>query len=121
MSRTALVVDDSTSMLQMVRLTLRDAGFEIIAAGNGSDALKKIEGAKLSLVVTDLNMPVMDGIQLIKTLRNMPEFKFVPIIMVSTESQNTKREAGRDAGATAWLVKPFMPQELLATVRKFVK
>jgi two-component system, chemotaxis family, chemotaxis protein CheY len=121
MAHTLLIVDDSASMRQMVSFTLKDAGYEVIAAANGKEALTKLSGAKISMVVTDLNMPEMDGIQLIKQLRNLPNFKFIPIVMLTTESQDTKKQAGKQAGASGWIVKPFQPEQLLDTIKKFVK
>jgi two-component system chemotaxis response regulator CheY len=121
MAHTLLIVDDSASMRQMVSFTLKDAGYDVIAATNGKDALTKLDGAKISMVITDLNMPEMDGIELIKQLRAKAGFKFTPIIMLTTESQDSKKMAGKQAGASGWIVKPFKPDQLLDTVKKFVK
>lgn len=121
MSKTALVVDDSTSMRQMVVFTLQTAGFETIEGANGVEALAVSENAPVDLVITDLNMPEMDGITLIKELRNRPSFKFTPILLLTTESQDTKKQEGKAAGATGWMVKPFNPDQLLAIVKKVVK
>ena len=121
MAHTLLIVDDSASMRQMVSFTLKDAGYEVIAASNGKDALTKLEGVKISMVITDLNMPEMDGIELIKQLRTRSGFKFVPIVMLTTESQDAKKMAGKQAGASGWIVKPFQPAQLIDTIRKFVK
>ncbi len=121
MAHTLLIVDDSASMRQMVTFTLRDAGYEIIAANNGRDALAKLDGTKISMVITDLNMPEMDGIELIRELRGRPGLKFTPIVMLTTESQESKKMAGKQAGASGWIVKPFKPEQLIETVRKFVK
>ncbi len=121
MSKTALVVDDSVSMRQMVSFTLQSAGFETIEAGHGAEAIQQSEGKTLSLVVTDLNMPVMDGITLIKELRAKPAFKFTPILMLTTETQDTKKQEGKAAGATGWMVKPFNPDQLLQVVGKVVR
>lgn len=121
MAQTLLIVDDSASMRQMVSFTLKDAGYDVIAANNGKDALTKLNGAKISMVITDLNMPEMDGIELIKQLRAMSGFKFTPIVMLTTESQDSKKMAGKQAGASGWIVKPFKPEQLLDTVKKFVK
>ncbi|MFN8708743.1 MAG: response regulator [Planctomyces sp.] len=120
MSKMALVVDDSTSMRQMVAFTLQSAGFQIIEGADGKDALGKVAGKSVNLVVTDLNMPVMDGITLIRELRKQPSFKFTPILMLTTESQDSKKQEGRSAGATGWLVKPFNPDQLLQVVAKVV-
>jgi two-component system chemotaxis response regulator CheY len=120
MSKMALVVDDSTSMRQMVAFTLQQAGFSVIEGSDGKDALGKVNGKSVNLVVTDLNMPVMDGISLIKELRKLPSFKFTPILMLTTESQDAKKQEGKSAGATGWLVKPFNPDQLLQVVAKVV-
>ncbi len=120
MSKMALVVDDSTSMRQMVAFTLESAGFQVIQGADGQDALGKVNGKSVNLVVTDLNMPVMDGITLIKELRKLPNFKFTPILMLTTESQDSKKQEGKAAGATGWLVKPFNPDQLLGVVAKVV-
>jgi two-component system chemotaxis response regulator CheY len=120
MSKMALVVDDSTSMRQMVAFTLQQAGFQVIEGSDGQDALGKVSGKSVNLVVTDLNMPVMDGITLIKELRKIPNFKFTPILMLTTESQDSKKQEGKSAGATGWLVKPFNPDQLLQVVAKVV-
>jgi len=120
MAKMALVVDDSTSMRQMVAFTLQTAGFEVIEGSDGKDALGKVNGKAVNLVVTDLNMPVMDGITLIRELRKLPNFKFTPILMLTTESQDSKKQEGKTAGATGWLVKPFNPEQLLGVVAKVV-
>jgi two-component system chemotaxis response regulator CheY len=121
MAKTLLIVDDSASMRQMVSFTLKDAGYDVVAATNGKEALTKLGGAKIEMVITDLNMPEMDGIELIKQLRVTPGCKFTPIVMLTTESQESKKLAGRQAGASGWMVKPFKPEELVEIVRKFVK
>lgn len=117
----ALVVDDSTSMRQMVCFTLQQSGFEIIEGGNGQEALDNVSGQTVDVVVTDLNMPVMDGMTLIRNLRSKPEFKFTPILMLTTESQDSKKQEGRAAGATGWIVKPFNPEQLMAVIGKVVR
>jgi two-component system chemotaxis response regulator CheY len=121
MAHTLLIVDDSASMRQMVSFTLKDAGYDVISASNGKDALTKLNGSKIAMVITDLNMPEMDGIELIRQLRGLPGFKFTPIVMLTTESQDTKKMAGKQAGASGWIVKPFRPEQLLDTIKKFVK
>lgn len=119
MSKTALIVDDSPTMRQMVAFTLTNAGFTVIQAEDGKDAVKKVSsGMKLDIVVTDLNMPEMDGIALIKELRKLTTFKFTPILMLTTESAAEKKVAGKEAGATGWIVKPFNPEVLLKTIAK---
>lgn len=121
MSKTALVVDDSTSMRQMVAFALQSAGFETIEGTNGSDALAKGKSQKVDLVITDLNMPEMDGITLVKQLRALDNYKFTPILLLTTESQDAKKQEGKAAGATGWMVKPFNPEQLLAVVKKVVR
>ena len=121
MPKTFLVVDDSASMRQLVSFTIKDAGFDVLVAENGKDALGKLGGTKVDMVITDLNMPEMDGIELIKKLRSMPDYKFSPIIMLTTESQESKKQEGKQAGASGWIVKPFQPEQLLDVVKKFVK
>lgn len=118
MSRTALIVDDSASMRQMVAFTLRQGGFDVIEGENGQDALDKLKDRRVQLIITDLNMPVMDGITFIQNVRSRTEFKFTPVLMLTTESQGAKKELGKAAGATGWIVKPFDPDKLLATVAK---
>jgi two-component system, chemotaxis family, chemotaxis protein CheY len=118
MNKTIITVDDSASVRQMVSFTLKDAGFGVIEAKDGQDALAKMSGREIHLVITDLNMPALDGLGLIKVLRNMPAFKFIPIIMLTTESQMEKKQAGKFAGATGWIVKPFQPEQLIAVVKK---
>ncbi|MBX3318593.1 MAG: response regulator [Nitrospira sp.] len=119
MSKTALIVDDSPTMRQMVAFTLTNAGFTVVEAEHGKDAVNKASaGGKMDIVVTDLNMPEMDGITLIKELRKLSAFKFTPILMLTTESAIEKKQAGKEAGATGWIVKPFNPEVLLKTIAK---
>jgi len=113
-----MTVDDSASMRQMVSFTLKDAGYEVVEAVDGVDALEKAKGKSVNLVVTDVNMPRMDGIALIAELRTLPSYKFTPILMLTTESGADKKQAGKAAGATGWIVKPFNPDQLLATVKR---
>lgn len=115
---TILAVDDSASMRQMVAFTLKGAGFGVIEAVDGVDALAKAKGGKVDLVLTDVNMPRMDGISLIKELRLLPGYKFTPILMLTTESGADKKGEGKSAGATGWIVKPFNPDQLLTTIKK---
>lgn len=115
---TILAVDDSASMRQMVTFTLKGAGYDVVEADDGVNALKAAKGKKVDLVVTDVNMPNMDGISLIKELRQLPEYKFTPMLMLTTETGDGKKQEGKAAGATGWLVKPFNPDQLLATIKK---
>lgn len=121
MARTIMIVDDSASMRQLVTFALKDAGYEVVAAVNGKDALGKLDGAKIDMIVTDLNMPEMDGIEFIQQLRAAEKHKFMPIVMLTTESNESKKQEARKAGASGWIVKPFKVEQLLSVVRKFVK
>ena len=118
MGKTIVTVDDSASVRQMVSFTLKGAGYTFLECLDGRDALTKINGTSINMVITDLNMPNMNGLELIKALRARPEFKFMPIVFLTTESQAEKKEAAKAAGATGWVVKPFKPEQLLAVVKK---
>ena len=120
MSKTIMTVDDSASVRQMVALTLKDAGYAVIEACDGKDALGKLTG-QVDMIVTDLNMPNMDGIELIRNVRANAQYKFVPIVMLTTESLAEKKEEGKNAGATGWIVKPFKPEQLLAVAKKLLR
>jgi len=113
-----LTADDSVSMRDVITFTLKEAGHVVKAAVDGEEALKFAKSEKFDLVITDINMPKMDGIRLIKELRSLPNFKFTPILTVTTESGADKKQEGKAAGATGWIVKPFNPEQLLATVKK---
>lgn len=115
-----LAVDDSASMRQMVTFTLKGAGYEVEEAADGQQALNKAKSGKFNIVISDVNMPVMDGITLIKNLRALPDYKFIPILMLTTESTADKKQEGKSAGATGWIVKPFNPDQLLATIKKVI-
>lgn len=121
MAKNILIVDDSASMRQMVNFTLKDSGYDVIQAVHGKDAIDKLNGAKVDMVITDLNMPEMDGIEFIRQVRSKDGYKFVPVVMLTTESQETKKEEGKKAGASGWIVKPFTPEQLVGIVKKFVK
>jgi two-component system, chemotaxis family, chemotaxis protein CheY len=117
--RKVLIVDDSVSMRQMVSFTLRQGGFEVIEAGHGQEALEKLAStASVDLIITDLNMPVMDGITFIQNVRKQPALMRKPILMLTTEGLASKKEQGKAAGATGWIVKPFDPEKLLMTIAK---
>jgi two-component system chemotaxis response regulator CheY len=118
MSKKIMTVDDSASVRQMVSFTLKGAGYEVSEAQDGRDALNKLNGAGVQMVITDLNMPNMNGLELIKALRAKPECKFMPIVFLTTESQTEKKSEAKAAGATGWIVKPFKPDQLLAVVKK---
>jgi two-component system, chemotaxis family, chemotaxis protein CheY len=117
MAKTILTVDDSASIRQMVKFTLSYAGYTVIEAVDGNDALTKLTNG-VNLVITDLNMPNLDGIGLIRKVRANPLFKGIPIIMLTTESHDSRKQEGKAAGATGWIVKPFATQQLLAVVKK---
>jgi len=116
--RKILIVDDSVSMRQMVGFTLRQGGYEVVEAEHGQDALNKLAAVTVDLILTDLNMPVMDGITLIRNVRKQPALKSKPILMLTTEGLAAKKEEGKAAGATGWIVKPFDPEKLLLTLAK---
>lgn len=118
MASSIMTVDDSSSMRQMVSFVLRGAGYNVLEAVDGQDALAKLTGTSVNMVITDLNMPLMDGIELIRRLRALPSYKFTPIVLLTTESQPEKKQQGKAAGATGWIVKPFTPEQLLAVVKK---
>ena len=118
MAKVIMTADDSASVRQMVSFTLKGAGYEIVEAVDGQDALGKLNGAGVDMLLTDLNMPNMDGIELIKQARANARYKFMPIIMLTTESQAAKKQEGKAAGATGWIVKPFKPEQLVAVVKK---
>jgi two-component system, chemotaxis family, chemotaxis protein CheY len=117
MPKTILTVDDSATVRQMVKFTLSDAGYSVIEAVDGKDALTKLTGP-VNMVITDLNMPNLDGIGLIRSVRANPAWKGLPIIMLTTESHEARKQEGKAAGATGWIVKPFSTQQLLAVVKK---
>jgi two-component system chemotaxis response regulator CheY len=116
-----LTVDDSSSIRQMVSFTLTKAGYQVAEAVDGRDGLAKAGQNKFDLIITDLNMPNMDGIQMITALRKLPSYHFTPILMLTTESQGEKKDEGRKAGATGWIVKPFKADQLIAVLQKLVK
>jgi two-component system chemotaxis response regulator CheY len=118
MPKTIMTVDDSASIRQMVSFTLREAGYDVIEAIDGKDASEKLLKSSVNMMITDLNMPNMDGISLIKFTRSNSSTKFIPIIMLTTESQAEKKNEGKMAGATGWIVKPFQQEQLLAVVKK---
>ena len=120
MSKAILCVDDSASMRQMVTFTLRDAGYEPTAACDGNDALEKAAAQRFALVITDLNMPGLDGIGLIRRLRADPHHQGIPIVMLTTESEDSKKQEGKMAGATGWIVKPFDQAKLVAVAKKLL-
>ena len=120
MSRTILAVDDSASIRLMLSFTLKENGYRVIEAQDGRDGLAKLRDEAVDMVITDLNMPNLDGIGLIRGIRANPSSKFTPVIMLTTESQDARKHEARAAGATGWITKPFRPEQLLAVVRKVI-
>jgi two-component system chemotaxis response regulator CheY len=115
-----MIVDDSTSLRQLVIMALKSENYNVIEACDGIDALSKLSGAKIHLIISDINMPNMDGISFVKELKNNPSYKFTPVIMLTTESQEGKKREAQAAGAKAWIVKPFQPQQMLSAVAKLI-
>ncbi len=120
MSKTLLVVDDSSSVRTVVGIALRGAGYSVIEACDGQDALTKLTGEKIHMIISDVNMPNMDGISFVKEVKKLPQYKFVPICMLTTEAEHSKMMEGKAAGAKAWLIKPFQPPMLLDAVSKLI-
>lgn len=118
MAKTIMVVDDSASIRMVVGIALRGAGYEVIEAKDGTDAVAKLTGQKVHLIISDVNMPNMDGISFVKAVKQMPAYRFTPIIMLTTESDEAKKREGQAAGAKAWVVKPFKPEQMLGAVQK---
>jgi two-component system chemotaxis response regulator CheY len=118
MAKIIMTADDSASIRQMVAFTLKQNGYEVVEAVDGQDALTKLNAKKVDMLLTDLNMPKLDGIGLIKGVRSSALNKFIPIVMLTTESQDSKKSEGKAAGATGWIVKPFKPEQLVAVVKK---
>ena len=118
MSKTVLSVDDSASIRQMVKMTLSGAGYEVVQANDGAEGLAKAKGTAFDMVVTDLNMPNMDGLTLIRELRKLPSYKGVPIIFLTTESDENMKKEAKAAGATGWITKPFQQDQLVGVVKK---
>jgi two-component system, chemotaxis family, chemotaxis protein CheY len=121
MEKTILIVDDSESIREVVIFTLENAGYKVLWAVDGKDALKHLDGQHLDMILTDLHMPNMDGIGLIKEVRKLEAYKYVPILYLTTESQQSIKNEARNAGATGWIVKPFMPEKLIAAIGKIIK
>lgn len=118
MPRKAITIDDSASMRQMVRLTLKQSGFEVLEAENGQAALDMLKTTQVDLVICDVNMPILNGIETTRRLRAMPNYKRTPIVLLTTESEDSKKMAGRQAGATGWIIKPFQPTQLQKVVQR---
>lgn len=120
MAKTILIVDDSASVRQVVSISLKQAGYDVVDAVDGEDALGKLDGRKLHLVISDVNMPRLDGIGFLTKMKAMPAYRFTPVIMLTTEAGDAKKQQGREAGAKAWVVKPFQPEQLLGAVAKLI-
>jgi|ERR1700722_19734390 two-component system chemotaxis response regulator CheY len=120
MAKTVMVVDDSASLRQVVGIALKGAGYDVLEGCDGQDALNKLTGQKVHLIISDVNMPNMDGISFVKAVKQMPNYKFTPIIMLTTESQEATKLQGQAAGAKAWVVKPFKPEQMLDAVSKLI-
>jgi two-component system, chemotaxis family, chemotaxis protein CheY len=118
MAKQIMIVDDSASIRMVVGIALRGAGYEVIEAKDGQDALNKLTGQKVNLIISDVNMPVMDGITFVKAVKQLASYRFTPIIMLTTESDESKKREGQAAGARAWVVKPFKPEQMLGAVQK---
>lgn len=119
MAKTILVIDDSASLRQVVKMALEGAGYTVLEAGDGEDALKLLDGRAINMAVCDVNMPRLDGIGFVKAAKQLPAYKFLPILMLTTENSDARKQAGKEAGAKAWMLKPFSPTSLLAAVQKF--
>lgn len=120
MAKTIMIVDDSASLRQVVGIALKGAGYDVLEGCDGADALAKLTGQKVHLIISDVNMPRMDGITFVSEVKKMPSYKFTPVIMLTTESEESKKRQGQAAGAKAWVVKPFKPELLLNAVQKLV-
>jgi len=120
MAKTVMIIDDSDSMRQVVSLTLKGAGYEVMEGSDGKDALAKLTGQKVHLIVCDVNMPHMDGFTFVSELKKIPAYRFTPVIMLTTEIAEDKKAKGQAVGAKAWMVKPFKPDQLLNAVAKLI-
>jgi len=120
MAKTIMIVDDSASMRRVVGIALKGAGYDVLEGCDGKDALSKLTGQKVHMIISDVNMPVMDGITFLKNVKQMAAYKFTPVIMLTTEGDDAAKQQGRAAGAKAWIIKPFDPAQLLNTVSRLV-
>ncbi len=120
MAKSIMIVDDSASLRQVVSIALKSTGYDVVEACDGRDALAKLDGRKLHLIISDVNMPNMDGISFVKAAKQLPAYKFTPVIMLTTEAGDAKKQEGQAAGAKAWVVKPFQPAQMLTAVSKLV-
>jgi len=120
MAKTIMIIDDSMSLRQVVGIALAGAGYEVLEACDGRDALGKLDGRKVHLMICDVNMPNLDGIGFLKAVRELPAYRFTPVIMLTTEAGEDRKKEGQAAGARAWVVKPFKPEQLLLAVAKLI-
>jgi len=120
MAKNIMIVDDSASLRQVVSIALKSAGYDVVEACDGKDALTKLDGRKLHLIISDVNMPNMDGITFVRAAKQLPAYKFTPVIMLTTEAGETMKQQGQAAGAKAWVIKPFQPAQMLTAVAKLV-
>jgi two-component system chemotaxis response regulator CheY len=120
MAKTIMIIDDSATLRQVISVTLRKAGYETMEASDGAQALAQLTGQKVHLIICDVNMPNMDGISFLKELKQQSSYKFTPVIMLTTESQEARKMEGKAAGARAWIVKPFKPEQMLSAVQKLI-
>jgi two-component system chemotaxis response regulator CheY len=121
MAKTILFVEDSTSVRQVMKSTLTREGYDVVVACDGQDAMTKLDGSKIHLIISDVNMPNMDGLTFVKSARQIPSYKFTPVIMLTTETQQEKMNEGKAAGVKAWIVKPFQPPQLLAAISQLIQ
>lgn len=121
MAKTILIVDDSESIREVVSFTLENEGYKVLIGVDGKDALKFLDGQVIDLIITDLHMPEMDGIELIKNVRKNANYERIPILFLTTESQTAKKMEAKDAGATGWIIKPFVPAKLIAAINKVIR
>jgi two-component system, chemotaxis family, chemotaxis protein CheY len=118
--KSILIVDDSSSVRTVLSIALRGAGFDVVEATNGAEGLQRLDGRPIHLIISDVNMPVMDGLAFLTAVKKMPAYKFIPVLMLTTESSEQKKAVGREQGARAWVTKPFRPEQLLVAVQKLV-
>lgn len=120
MAKTILIVDDSASLRQVVAIALKGAGYDVIEGCDGVDGLSKLDGTKVHLIISDVNMPNMDGLTMVQKIKEMPAYKFTPIVMLTTEAGADKKGIGKAAGVKAWMVKPFKPDQMISAVQKLI-
>lgn len=120
MAKTILIVDDSASLRQVVAIALKGAGYDVIEGCDGVDGLAKLDGTKIHLIISDVNMPNMDGLTMVQKIKEMPAYKFTPIVMLTTEAGGDKKDIGKASGVKAWMVKPFKPDQMISAVQKLI-